>query len=91
MELDPEIDRAYPRQWMGRVTVLTRDGRVLEGRITSPKGDPDNTLTREELEEKARRLASYAGGATPEEIEEIIGRIWHLREQADMRYFLKQH
>lgn len=90
MELDPEIDQAYPRQWMGRVAVQTRDGRMLEQRITSPKGDPDNTLTREELEVKARRLASYAGGATPEEIEQIIDRVWHLREQADVRFFVKR-
>ncbi|HSQ04856.1 MAG TPA: MmgE/PrpD family protein, partial [Burkholderiales bacterium] len=91
MELDPEIDSAYPRRWMGRVTVRTRDGRVLEQRITSPKGDPDNTLSREELETKARRLASYAGGATPEEMDGIVNRVWHLREQADVRYFLKPH
>jgi 2-methylcitrate dehydratase PrpD len=90
MEIDPEIDHAYPRRWMGRVTVRTRDGRVLEQRITSPKGDPDNTLTRQEVEDKARRLASYAGGATPEEMDEIVHRVWHLREQADVRLFLRQ-
>ena len=64
MVLDPEIDRAYPRRWMGRVTVKTRDGRTLEKKIASPKGDPDNCLTRAELEDKALRLAQYAGGAT---------------------------
>jgi 2-methylcitrate dehydratase PrpD len=45
MVLDPEIDRAYPRRWMGRVTVRTVDGRELEKKIASPKGDPDNCLS----------------------------------------------
>lgn len=88
MVLDPEIDRAYPRRWMGRVTVKTRDGRVLEGRIASPKGDPDNTLSRRELEDKAARLATYAGAATKEELRGVISRIWRLREEPDVRDFL---
>lgn len=88
MALDPEIDRAYPQRWMGRVTVTTRDGRTLEQRITSPKGDPDNTLTRAELEEKALRLATYAGGATEAEMKRVIARVWRLRDEPDMHDFL---
>ncbi len=89
MTLDPEIDRAYPRRWMGQVTVKTRDGRELEQRIASPKGDPDNTLTRVELEDKARRLAIYAGGATQEEMKRVIARIWRLRDEPGVRDFLR--
>ncbi|MFN7086476.1 MAG: MmgE/PrpD family protein [Burkholderiales bacterium] len=89
MVLDPEIDHAYPRRWIGRVTVKTRDGRELEQRITSPKGDPDNTLTRAELEDKALRLATYAGGATADEMQRVIVRIWRLREEADVRDFFQ--
>jgi len=88
MVLDPEIDHAYPRRWMGRVTVKTRGGHELEQRITSPKGDPDNTLTRAELEDKALRLATYAGGATAKEIKRVIGRVWRLRDEPNVRDFL---
>lgn len=35
----------------------TRDGRVLEGRVDEAKGDPGNTLSREELTAKAPQLA----------------------------------
>ncbi len=28
MELDDEINAAYPRQWIGRATVRTTDGRI---------------------------------------------------------------
>ncbi|HUP95250.1 MAG TPA: MmgE/PrpD family protein [Burkholderiales bacterium] len=88
MVLDPEIDRAYPRRWMGRVTVRTRDGREIEKRISSTKGDPDNVLTRAELEDKALRLGTYAGAATEAEMKQLIARAWRLREEKDVRDFL---
>jgi 2-methylcitrate dehydratase PrpD len=88
MVLDPEIDRAYPRRWMGRVTVRTRDGREIEKKIASPKGDPDNCLTRAELEDKALRLALHAGAATEQEMRGVIARAWRLREEKDVRDFL---
>ncbi len=88
MALDPEIDRAYPQRWMGRVTVTTRGDGTIERKIASPKGDPDNTLTRRELEDKALRLAAYANGATAEEMKKVIARAWRLREERDVRGFL---
>ncbi|MEO8450560.1 MAG: MmgE/PrpD family protein [Gemmatimonadota bacterium] len=84
MALDPEIDRAYPKRWMGRVTVTATGGRTFEQRITSPRGDPDNTLTRQELEDKAQRLAIYAGGADEAEMRRAIARIWRLRTERDV-------
>ncbi len=84
MTLDPEIDQAYPRRWMGRVTVTTRDGRQIEHRLASPKRDPDNTLTRTELEDKALRLAGFNGGASDQDMKRIIARIWRLRDEANV-------
>jgi 2-methylcitrate dehydratase PrpD len=89
MALDPEIDRAYPRRWMGRVTVETRDGRTLEKKIATPKGDPENGLTRAELEDKALRLAQYAGAATEDEMKRLFERVWRLREENDVRDLLR--
>jgi 2-methylcitrate dehydratase PrpD len=89
MVLDPDIDHAYPQRWMGRVTVSTRDGREIEKRIASPKGDPDNTLTRAELEDKALRLAGYSGGASAAEMQRVITRIWRLRDEPNVINFLK--
>jgi len=88
MAFDPEIDHAYPRRWMGRVSVKTIDGRHLEKRIATPKGDPDNTLSRGELEDKALRLAAYAGGAAADEMKQVIARIWRLRDENGVRNFL---
>jgi 2-methylcitrate dehydratase PrpD len=82
MALDPEVNAAYPRRWIGKVTVETTDGRRVEGRIDHPKGDPGNPLSRDELVEKVTRLAAYAGGATDDEIGRTLGTVWRL-DQVD--------
>jgi 2-methylcitrate dehydratase PrpD len=46
MVLDPEIDAAFPQQWMAIVRVTTKDGRTFKTKVETPKGDPGNTLTR---------------------------------------------
>jgi 2-methylcitrate dehydratase PrpD len=80
MQLDAEVDAAYPARWIGKVAVETVDGRRLEGRVDEPKGDPGNTLSRAEIEDKALRLAAYRGGATPAEMRSAIAAIWSLAD-----------
>jgi 2-methylcitrate dehydratase PrpD len=80
MELDAEVDAAYPRRWIGKVTVHTRDGRVLQGRVDEPKGDPGNTLSREEITAKALRLAAFSGVATPGEMQAAIEGLWRIAQ-----------
>jgi 2-methylcitrate dehydratase PrpD len=46
--------------------------------VDEPKGDPGNTLTKEELEAKAVRLAEFRGGASSDEIRTYIAGIWKL-------------
>jgi 2-methylcitrate dehydratase PrpD len=82
MELDPEVDAAYPKRWIGKVTVETADGRVLSGRVDEPKGDPGNSLSRAEIEDKALRLAAFSGAATPDEMRELCRRAWTLADAA---------
>jgi 2-methylcitrate dehydratase PrpD len=88
MVLDPEVDAAYPKRWLGRVSVVLKDGRTLEQKISSPKGDPDNVLSRAELEDKAIRLGAYTGGATADEMGRVIQRAWSLHDAADVRNWL---
>jgi 2-methylcitrate dehydratase PrpD len=82
MSLDDEVDRAYPQRWIGKVTVTTTDGRTLTGRVDEPKGDPGNTLTRAELQDKALRLAEFSGGANPDEMRALCERVWTLKDAA---------
>lgn len=88
MVLDPEVDQAYPARWIGKVTVETADGRVLHGRVDEPRGDPENTLTRAELEEKALRLAEYSGAATAEEMAAVFRAIRDLTKTDEIVGFL---
>jgi 2-methylcitrate dehydratase PrpD len=80
MGLDAEVDGAYPQRWIGKVDVLTTDGRTLHGRVDEPKGDPGNTLSRGEIEAKARQLAAYGGGASATEMDGLIERAWQLAD-----------
>ncbi len=89
MVRDADIDAAYPKRWIGSVDVETTDGRTLRGRVDEPKGDPGNTLSRPELEEKAARLAQFSGAATPAEIRDIGATIFGITSVARVGALLK--
>ncbi|MEI8031498.1 MAG: MmgE/PrpD family protein [Comamonadaceae bacterium] len=80
MVFDAEVDKAYPQRWIGKVTVQTTDGRVLQGRVDEPKGDPGNTLSRDEITAKALRLAAFSGGATPTEMQAAVQALWRVAQ-----------
>lgn len=88
MILDPEVDGAYPQRWIGKVKVYLHDGRILEGRVDEPKGDPNNTLSRAEITEKALRLAAFSGGATPGEMNKALELLWNIRKQSKIGFLL---
>jgi 2-methylcitrate dehydratase PrpD len=89
MRLDKEVDQAYPKRWIGKVEIKTKDGRALTQCVDTPKGDPENTLSRPELEDKAFRLARYAAGAREDEMRALIGRVWNLRGADSVRDLLQ--
>ncbi|MBE7417132.1 MAG: MmgE/PrpD family protein [Ideonella sp.] len=80
MQLDHEVDRAYPARWIGKVELALRDGRCVHARVDEPKGDPGNTLDRSELEDKALRLAAYGGAANATEMRAIAQAVWRIAE-----------
>lgn len=88
MVRDEEVDAAYPQRWIGKVTVETNDGCQYLGRVDEPKGDPGNTLSRKELEDKANRLASYRNGASLDEMGSIVRTVWNLEEQPTIGHLL---
>ncbi|KJJ94284.1 2-methylcitrate dehydratase [Pseudomonas sp. 21] len=87
MQLDAEVDSAYPRRWLGRVDVLTTDGRQLHGAIDEPKGDPGNGLSRAELEDKFRRLLAFAGQRSEAEADRLVQASWRLHQLSNLDDF----
>jgi 2-methylcitrate dehydratase PrpD len=80
MAFDREVDAAYPQRWIGKVTVETIDGRTLRAQVDEPKGDPGNTLSRRELEDKALALAAFSSAASAKEMRDAFRQIWTLAE-----------
>lgn len=80
MLLDAEVDAAYPRRWIGKVTVRTTDGRELHGRVDEPKGDPGNTLSRAEITAKALRLAAYGQAVSEARAQAAVQRLWQVAQ-----------
>jgi 2-methylcitrate dehydratase PrpD len=85
MRLDPKIDALYPQHWAAKVEVETTNGERLSAFVDTPKGDPGNTLSRLEIEDKAQRLAAHRQSATPEEMRAVIARVWQLHDASDVR------
>lgn len=90
MVLDSEVEAAHPRRWIGLVEVETTDGTRITSRVDAPKGDPGNTLSGEETEEKIRSLASFgkAASASDKEVSRIIARVRVLEHEPDLRELL---
>ncbi|MDR1968648.1 MAG: MmgE/PrpD family protein, partial [Burkholderiaceae bacterium] len=73
----------------GKVSVTTTDGRHFDSRVDEPKGDPGNTLSRAEIEDKMRRLARYGEGAGEQEAQALCSRVWNLAREARVGRWLE--
>lgn len=74
VSIKDELSVLCPQKRAAIVKVTTSEGDIEE-RVDYPKGEPENPLSKEELEEKFRSLAMY-GGLTTEECDAIIGEVW---------------
>lgn len=83
---DDEFTQQSPAVRGARVTIYMKDGREFEAPCMYPKGEPENPLTQEELEEKFRGLAMY-GGLTSAECDEVISEVW--KEEFDLKKILE--
>jgi len=88
MVLDDEVDGAYPQRWIGKVTVTTKDGQTFDGRVDEPKGDPGNTLSRPEIEEKVMRLGTYKNAAPASVVRTLTQKAWGLRSLSNLNGLL---
>lgn len=88
MKLDEKVNRAYPKRWIGMVSVKTSNGIEISSRVDEPKGDPGNTLSRQELDEKARNLALSGGALNSSEIDKVMDSLWNIKTSNAVRFLL---
>jgi len=55
---DPDLEKAYPKQWCATVEILTKDGKRYFKKVEYCKGDPENPLSWDEVIEKFYDLSS---------------------------------
>lgn len=72
---DENLTAQSPTVRGAKVIIYLKDGNEYEATCLYPKGEPENPLSREELEEKFRGLAMY-GGLTKKECDEVISEVW---------------
>lgn len=80
-----ELTSLCPQKRVAIVTVNTQSG-VFTQRVDYPKGEPENPLSQDELEEKFRGLAKY-GGLTQPECDEVINEIW--KDEFDLERIMR--
>ena len=83
LEVDPEIDRDYPRTRAARVTLQTRAGRTHSLRIDHCKGTAENPLDETELLAKFRGVAGAV--ADPARLQDVIDWVGGIERQPDLK------
>jgi len=93
MVADPKYEAMFQRRsleqppWPAEVEVITRDGKSYRSEVLSPKGDPTNPLTPDEVRDKFSRLTE--GVLTAARQAEILETVEHLEELADVADLVK--
>lgn len=82
VQVDPEIDAAFPGRRAARVTVTLRNGETRVHLQPDRKGDPELPLSDADLDDKLRELAAPVIGDL--RAERLLQRIWSLDQAADL-------
>lgn len=82
---NPEIEKEYPKKWPASANIVTKDGKQFSTRIDYPKGDPENSLSWDELIEKFKNLISPVFPMSKQD--EIIDRVRSMDQEDDVNSF----
>lgn len=78
MVVDERLDRLYPEMWSSIIEVETMDGDKFTEEVDSPKGDPENPLSVNELKQKF--LSNAAPILGEKESKELTDRILNIEQ-----------
>lgn len=76
IEVDPEIDAAFPGKRAANICIETVDGQLYEHFQPNRKGDPEDPLTDAELDAKLLELASPVLGKSV--AEKLAATLWSI-------------
>lgn len=76
---DPELTKLAPNKRAAMVTVQTKD-QHFSFQVDLPKGEPENPITKAELEAKLYDLAAY-NGIPKEKVAILATRIWEIEHR----------
>lgn len=79
---DLEVSALYPEKWPVIVHITDNDGHIWTGRTDYPQGDPENPVTKDQLEQKFRALASL--NYDSEAVENLLRAINELEKVKDI-------
>ncbi len=79
-----DINDRYPVEWPARIKIEMANGQVFNLETSFPKGDPENMVSIEEIEEKFRRLVSYKGELVAKN---LLKQLKKLEEISDLNLF----
>ncbi|HKU69606.1 MAG TPA: MmgE/PrpD family protein [Burkholderiales bacterium] len=79
---NPEFTRAFPRQMMNRLTIVTKNGQSHNEQGQYPKGHLENPMTDAEVEQKFRSLCRAPLGESRSEA--LLRTLWELDRQANL-------
>jgi 2-methylcitrate dehydratase len=83
---DAEITRAYPAKSGCAIRVTLVDGSTIHAERDYPKGDPNDPLRDDEIEEKLRRYFFFA--ENPAETDTIIERLWRIEDEEGLEWLV---
>ena len=81
-----ELDRYFPQSWPGRIRISLRDGSSHTREIIIPKGEQENPMSVQEVEEKFLLLAVPVLGDA--KARSVIGAIQALADRASLNELL---
>ena len=83
---DESLDVMYPAKWPAEAIIETTDGKTLTSRMEYPKGDPENPLSWQDIQDKFLNMVSTVFSA--KQANNIIGCVENLEKIDDIRSVL---
>ncbi|MBC7331159.1 MAG: MmgE/PrpD family protein [Synergistetes bacterium] len=87
IEVDPEIQKLYPNPRSLVLEVKTRSGETFSYRVDYPKGDPENPMSDEELEEKFLDITEEPLGKKKALL--LLEKLWNIDKVKDVEELSK--